>query len=317
MRRDQQRFRGVTMLELLIVLAVLALTLSIILPSVSYGHKEAVKTRCLGNLKQLIATATLYAHNDPKTIIGPVHPQAPTYVGAGYADYGGGPGTMNLMGWYEDFDPQTRPINHLLLGKGGVVNTGGPGQCPQFEVFRCPGEDLGWQEWPGFTSDPRETESPYFVANGTSYRMNNLAYTFGFTVGIPGQSLTRIPEPGLTVAFMEARAFQTIWTSEVWGYTTPGELTGYHGLLGYFNVAYVDGHASFTDFGLGTYYEHASFPFHPEYQGLDVRGTWGRMDCLPEPPVGFYRGRLRATPPPDGGWRPTPTMTPAGDRDSD
>ncbi|MBU0595280.1 hypothetical protein KJ567_01175, partial [Candidatus Bipolaricaulota bacterium] len=113
--------------------------------------------------------------------------------------------------------------------------------------------------------------------------------------GIHGRPATRIPQPGMTLAFLEARVFQTLFTNDVHGFGSwTGELIGYHARLGFFNVAYADGHAAYADFGDGTYYEQTD-----EFGGYDQRGSWGRWDCLPEPPLPFCgpgKGAGRSTP---------------------
>ncbi len=102
-------------------------------------------------------------------------------------------------------------------------------------------------------------------------------------MGIYGHAAQDIPAPSQTLAYMEARAYQTLWTNEVWGELGVvaeiyGELAGYHKKRGFFMVSYADGHAGFVDFGHGTYFEHQA-----PNGGFDVRGTWGRMDTLPVP----------------------------------
>lgn len=284
MTRHQRSRRGVSFLELLIVMAVIALLMSIILPALPYGRDEAIKIQCMNNLRQIMAVATIYSHDDSKGVVGPVHPKGHLYVGDGYADYAGGPGAGPGMGWDGDFDPQTRPLNRLIYGKTGVVKVGSPGDSPRFELFQCPGTDLGWQRWPGF-EEGEDEERPYFTSTGTSYRMNNLHYSDVGSVGVHGRPLTRIPDPGATIAFMEARVYQTVFTNNAWGTLEHGELEGYHRIRAFFNVAYADGRVDFANFGNSTYYQHMEWLDNPEWVGLDVRGTWGRMDCLPDPPI--------------------------------
>ncbi|MBN2560814.1 MAG: prepilin-type N-terminal cleavage/methylation domain-containing protein [Phycisphaerae bacterium] len=283
MQTTKRKVRGVTLLELLVVLAIITMLMAVMLPALSPTRGEGAKAQCLNNLREIMGVAMIYAVDDPQTIIGPVHPKAYIFSGEGYAEYGGGPGTLDFMGWDDEFDPRTRPFNHIIYGENGVVANTAPGDISHFQVYRCPGNDRGWQEWPGFGTDPRETENSYFEGNGTSFRMNNLYFTGGQQLGIYGWPSTRIPQPGLTLAFMEARVYQTLWTNDTWGFLDSGELISYHDRLGYFDVAYADGHVSFVDFGDGTYYEHMDWPDYPQFQGCDVRGTWGRMDCLPEP----------------------------------
>jgi prepilin-type processing-associated H-X9-DG protein len=190
--------------------------------------------------------------------------------------------------WEHEFDPATRPFNQMIYGVEGVAAPsldGNAGDTTRFQEFRCPGEDFGYQEWPGWPPPgglPDEVERPYFWTNGTSYRMNNLTYQESAELfwigGVYSRAVSQIPDSSITIGFMEARAFQTIHTNDAWGeLEVHGELSGYHKKLGYFNVSYADGHAAYADMGNGTFYQRKlSNLFY------DVRGTWGRMDCLPD-----------------------------------
>lgn len=267
-----------TLIELLVVISIIAVLISILMPALSGAVQHGKRVKCEATLKSLGQTAQVYASDDPQGVLGPVHPEAANFTGDGYAEYGGGPGTMPYGGWGQEFDPRTRPFNTLYYGPRGIVSGTAPGDRAMFQEYQCAGEDLGWQEWPGFGTSPLETETPYFKGNGSAFRMNNLAFDDGTSVGIYGRPVTKIPDPSSTLAFMEARTYQTLWTNDRWGDLEHGELTGYHRKLGFFDVAYSDGHAAIADFGNGTYYEH-----HSDYNLLDARGSWGRMDCMPEP----------------------------------
>jgi len=290
---------GFTLIELLVVITVVAVLMSILLPAFAAARAEATKSKCLTNLRSLLSTAHAYANEDAKGVFGPVHPRASDFRGEGYSDYGGGPGSSPYLGWGQAFDPTTRLFNKLIYGAEGVTQTVEPGNRGFFQEFQCPGDDYGYQEWPGWETragreraptptpagnvDHRrdETEQPYFKTNGTSFRLNNLIWFDGFgryVAGVYARPLNRIPNTSLVVGFMEARAFQTVWTNDVWGeLAVRGELTGYHKKLGYFNVGFTDGHAAFVDMGNGTYY-----PQVRPNNNFDVRGTWGRMDCHPD-----------------------------------
>jgi prepilin-type N-terminal cleavage/methylation domain-containing protein len=282
MRSVQSRSAAFTLIELLVVIAIIAVLISILLPALSAARVEAQKMKCSSNLRVLGQTAQEYAHDDPQSTLGPVHPKAYMFTGEGYAEYGGGPGTMDFMGWNEEFDPRTRPFNVIIYGPSGITATNSPpGERGRFEVYQCPGDEFGWQEWPGFGANPLETENPYFKANGTAFRMNNLAYSDGFSVGIYGRPVNRIPQTGATLAFFETRVYQTLFTNDAWGQLQRGELTGYHRKRGFFEASYADGHAGIYDFGDKTYFQHIT-NLPPAMLGRDARGTWGRMDCLPE-----------------------------------
>lgn len=280
MRTRRLRSTGFTLIELLVVISIIALLISILVPALSAARAQGHKMKCLSNLHSITMLALIYAHDDPVGTLGPVHPAASGFTGDGYAEYGGGPGTMPFAGWNDPFDPRTRPLNRIHYGDSMALNSP-PGDKAHYEVFQCPGEEYGWQEWPGFSSDPRETENPYFEANGVAFRMNNLAFNDGKSVGIYGRPTSRIPQTADTLAFLEARVYQTLWTNDAWGSATHGELTGYHKKLGWFNVSYADGHSKSVDMGNGTYYQRLTWQ-NPAFNGRDARGTWGRMDCLPE-----------------------------------
>lgn len=276
---------GFTLIELLVVISIIAVLISILLPALSSALLQARKVRDQANLKSIGTMAQTYASEDPQGIIGPVHPEYNHFIYEGYAEYGGGPGTMNFVNWGEEFDPRTRPFNRLVYGPRGIVANTAPGDKGVFQMFQCPGNELGWQEWPGFGTDPRETETSYFKANGTAYRMNNITYDDGTVFGTYGRSVTQIPDPSSTLGFFESRVFQTWYTNDIWGSLEHGELTSYHGKTGFFNIIYTDGHAEFRDFGNGTYYQHIIWENHSEWNELDWRGSWGRMDTLPNPPI--------------------------------
>lgn len=277
---------GLTPVEIVGVLSLLAFSVGLLVPSVGHHRNLRQLTHENGNLRVIAQLMAKYSIADPNGLLGPVHPQGSGFLFEGYAEYGGGPGTMNFLGWDQDFDPRTRPFNHLLYGQSAIRRATAPGDVNYFKEFQCAGEDRGWQSWPGFVTDQRETERSYFEGNGTSFRMSNLQLspaTGGssyVSVGIYGRSANKVPVPAQTLAFMEARAFQTLFTNDAWGFLEPGELKGYHNRAGYFTVIYADGRSDFVDFGDGTYYEQS-----PAHNNLDVRGTWGRVDCLPDAPI--------------------------------
>ncbi len=278
--------RGQGLIEVLVGISMLAVTVGLLVPALAQSREVSLRQAELGNLRTIINLAHTYAERDPTNILGPIHPAALQFQFEGYAEYGGGPGDMNYVGWDQQFDPRTRPFNRLLYGPDNPNTETAPGDRSVFKEFQCLGRDLGWQIWPGFASDSRETERSYFRAHGTSFRQDNLTFGSGFgsLFGIYAHSAQDIPAPSQTVAYMEARAYQTLWTNEVWGQLGVGglaeffgELVGNHKKRGFFMVSYADGHAGFVDFGEGTYFEHAS------PNSFDVRGTWGRMDTLPVP----------------------------------
>lgn len=59
------RQRGLTLVELLVVLAVLALLAALLLPALAGGRERARRLACQGNLRQLAQASLLYAEDDP------------------------------------------------------------------------------------------------------------------------------------------------------------------------------------------------------------------------------------------------------------
>lgn len=302
----KRRDRGFTLIELLVVISIIAVLISILLPALSGAVQAARKVKCQASMRSIGSTAQAYAADDPNGVIGPIHPSFAQFIYEGYAEYGGGPGTMRFVGWMEDnannhFDPRTRPFNRLIYGPNGIGTRTAPGDVGQFQEFQCAGEDYGWQEMAGFGTNPLETETPYYKANGVAFRLNNLQWNVaggqggGFVggaptirnVGVYGRSVNRVPDTSQVMFLFETRVFQTLWTNDAWGTLGSGgagriTLTGNHKRLGFFNTLYVDGHADFANFGPGTYYRQMW-----EYQQLDARGSWGRFDNWPDPPVPF------------------------------
>ena len=279
-----KRNHGFTLIELLIVISIIAILISILMPALASARSQGSKLKCLANQRAIVQTALAYATDDPNGIFGPIHFNHNGFINEGYVEWGGGPGDMDYVNWEDEFDPRTRPLNILLLGTADMVPNTAPGDRSVFQVFQCPGDEFGWQTVPGFDSDDRETERSYFTANGTAFRLNNLKLgSKRIFTGVYGRPINRIPDTGATVGFHESRALQTAWTNNTMGSIGQNvegglELTSFHKKLGFFNLSYCDGHATFADMGNGTWYDHLQ-----QFKNQDFRGTWGRMDCLPDP----------------------------------
>jgi len=219
---------------------------------------------------------------DPMGVFAPVHRKGRYFRGSGFFEYGGGPGNARYTGWNEFFDPNTRPFNKIMYGITDIsMHSIKPGNFDFFKEYQCPGDEYGFQQVPGSGSMgiPDATETSYFTEYGVAFRTNNLSYTNGVIAGVYGRPKTRVPSAADTVAWMEARAQQTLRNNDA---IMPGAinltLTGYHRRLGFFNLGYADGHADFVNMAPKTFH-HPSNTFERSYY---VRGSWGRMDCQPD-----------------------------------
>jgi prepilin-type N-terminal cleavage/methylation domain-containing protein len=67
-RSHQERRRGFTLVELLVVIGIIALLISILLPALSKAKDAANRTACMSNMRQLITAARMYG-NDYKDYV--------------------------------------------------------------------------------------------------------------------------------------------------------------------------------------------------------------------------------------------------------
>jgi prepilin-type N-terminal cleavage/methylation domain-containing protein len=89
-----RRLKGFTLIELLVVVAIIALLLSILLPSLSGAREQGKKAKCLANLKSVGTAICQYASEDRVEQIIPIMPQMVNNM----AHWGGG-GTVDGGLW--------------------------------------------------------------------------------------------------------------------------------------------------------------------------------------------------------------------------
>src|SRR3954467_7278484 len=101
--RPKSSKTGFTLVELLVVIGIIAVLISILLPSLSKAREMATRTKCLSNLRQFGTAFTIYL-NDNKQ-----------WVGFSNWDGGTGPGYKNAkLGWlYEAPIPNPTPVDRV------------------------------------------------------------------------------------------------------------------------------------------------------------------------------------------------------------
>jgi prepilin-type N-terminal cleavage/methylation domain-containing protein/prepilin-type processing-associated H-X9-DG protein len=113
------RRRGFTLIELLVVIGIIGILMGLLIPSLSKAKKQANRTACLSNIRQVYFCFQFYAQNFgdqiPIGYDGPVGAAQADY----YAAYGGAPATnpRTLFGLFVD-----------------------AGLMPNPQVFYCPSE---------------------------------------------------------------------------------------------------------------------------------------------------------------------------------
>ena len=120
--------KAFTLIELLVVVSIIALLVSILLPSLSQAREMAKRTMCQSNARQLMICCAYYADD-----YGGYYP---------LVSFSPGPGgnAWNAWGTYgtlrEHYNPdtsqwETRPVGYGLIWKLGYVE--------DYEYFYCPG----------------------------------------------------------------------------------------------------------------------------------------------------------------------------------
>lgn len=255
---------GFTLIELLVVISIIALLISILLPSLTAARQEGLRLKCVANLKTIGQHASNNSVSDNRGIL---HAQSVSgkrnWVGLGGWDYGGNDGICGeyRTGWptlpNEHLGAATRPYNLSVLGPTMTADT-------VVKEYQCPSDD-GVVENPNYepnfsdTSNCGTLESEMFRqsmsrAAGTSYQGDFLWYggsaggdTVALRFGTFMRAGTKIPSTSETLMFYEGRLAQAMLSAqEAIDAGAPGvplDIPGWHGKLCEFNAVLADGHA--------------------------------------------------------------------------
>jgi|ERR1043166_94329 prepilin-type N-terminal cleavage/methylation domain-containing protein len=173
-----QARRGVTLIEILVVIAIIAILAALLLPVVSRAKSRAALTKCISNQKQIATALLLYAEHDPN---------------------GAFPST-NLV---DD------PTVSLQGGKNAITYSYrlflGPELDAQSEIFRCPADTFQWVWIPPY-GDAGKMNMVVFKRFGTSYEFNGWNFSSNTPPpwsGLAGVALASIRHPERTVLTFE------------------------------------------------------------------------------------------------------------------
>jgi prepilin-type N-terminal cleavage/methylation domain-containing protein len=238
-----------TLIELLVVVAIIALLLSILLPSLSGAREQGKKAKCLANLRNLGSSMYQYANDDKAEQIIPIHmnmvnmgdrngsPHVPHWCGrtANWFCWGGRSG-QKVFKWTADsgygladvlpsdagtidcemrveYAADRRPLNLYMVS--GVSS----GDQKKMEWFQCPG-DTGYPEDPRIDdSPPANALRPCYDTLGNSYRASMASFGFGaglsdaggsFAFGPWGHRLSSLQDNGKTILAGEPTFFNMI-----------------------------------------------------------------------------------------------------------
>jgi prepilin-type N-terminal cleavage/methylation domain-containing protein len=282
MESVRRRKTGFTLIELLVVVAIIALLISILLPSLKRAREQAKTVVCMANLKSIVTSSLIYTSDDRSENTLPVHPKTFAIpIDYGAYDWGGKAGigeptagsdpTSSPWGTAGGRGPASRPLNNLIYKDGFTefVNNPGPNQSnwlsdaeQDMAIYRCPSDNaysghhfITWRD-SGLSS---------FDHFGNSYAANSLwcsSHSVGFEVfkswGPFLRPISRIPSPMNTVLYIEnagrfgyhmnfSGSNQKCATSTDGPYFSISDdqkpIKGWHKNPFRFTTAFVDGHA--------------------------------------------------------------------------
>ncbi len=305
---------ALTITELAVVGIMLVVLTAVVLPGVAAVSRRDAGATCLSNLGQLGQASLMYASDDPRSLIVPMHrmdvssehglgmPGSSPVLTAALASVFGGRtpvtptpvfgGDVTVLMEAELWGTPTRPLNPYVAGNRSRGSD-------WLEVFHCPA-DGGYPEeiasWhPDFQPAPPEAAGiPCFDFLGNSYRANTCGVSWrqgstmrgSLAVSPKGHTPAQILNPARVVLYSDPLFYATTRLAAFGIEFEP--FPGWHGEMMADNVVYCDGSARLT--ALGELYEFdeeelADMDYCQDFDPPSFlrRGPTWQMDCYPAP----------------------------------
>jgi prepilin-type N-terminal cleavage/methylation domain-containing protein/prepilin-type processing-associated H-X9-DG protein len=153
-------FRGAfTLVELLLVIAIIAILAALLLPALAGAKRQAYRVQCVNNEKQLILAWTIYSGDNNENLALNGGDTATTSAQAHLWVHGGNHGSSDSL----TNDLYLTGANFALFAK--ILPTG--------RIYKCPADSSMWPLW---TSSPFASSLSY-VTELRSYAMNSYVGT--------------------------------------------------------------------------------------------------------------------------------------------
>ncbi len=181
-----------TLIELLVVISIIAMLLSILMPSLSNAREQAKEIICRSNIRQLYLANIGYANENSQSYVR----AAPDI----FSGFGIGGGKMRWHGVRQPDTATSGPTNKFDPTKGPLV-----GYLADGEVKKCP----SFKHYEDSTAQAFEAGGGGFGYN--SIGIGSRAYDYGFTNEAMRSSMrsTEIEKPFMKVMFTDTAFVQT------------------------------------------------------------------------------------------------------------
>jgi type II secretory pathway pseudopilin PulG len=299
---------------LLVVVAIIALLISILLPSLQEAREQGKRAVCLANLRSIATACNMYASEDSVEQPIPIH-EMQRVAGqeywlwrcANWFTWGGRDAqarfyqNIRLNGKPAGYDhnghktyaAERRPLNKYLYASmyGNENSAGGNvgSDADNLPLYHCP-SDTGYPEHPDVDDAPPTAQGiPCYDTLGTSYRasfaMLSAGYSWALSRGPWGHRISTLRDTARLVLLGEPTFFNMIGRDDGSGQSPdPVLVTGWHKRILIDNLAYVDGSARSTRADrMHTFDSDTADKMNIVNPSWLARANTWQIDCYPVP----------------------------------
>ncbi len=252
-RTRKHRFIGFTLIELLVVVAIIALLISILLPSLRDAKEQAKVAKCLANLRGVMTSTVMYFHdwNDgfPFVVRG-----TDSWLGICSWSFGGKTPDDYWTTKYEGvfYIPVTdRPFNKYVMGgdiEPDLVENGKIIKYTDIPPLSCPSDHFSnVRRWNTPAVGQQEISSYDDVGSSYRYNLQALIDTNVDEWAAFGSGWLRLGKALINDTLGGATANLGMFLEDAmsWGLRDKIQMMGSHRKFSKHSIGFLDGHADF------------------------------------------------------------------------